>query len=218
VDSSRIRQPSILRAHRSRFARAERASALQRSRRPLRTNTEHVKYTGIEVVDDGFVLVSCGVARTLALVPKAAVLDTSPHDVRGARDARRDAAASAGDRCWKHRLRGCDELLCPVRGVGHVAGWTSRDRGPGGDTRFFDEWLGAYEEYEQEVEEIQDLGNGVVFAVFLQHARPTGSSGWVEFRDARVFLWADGLIERVTTFLDIDAARAAAERLAVERR
>jgi hypothetical protein len=29
--------------------------------------------------------------------------------------------------------------------------------------------------------------------------------------------WADGLIERVTTFLDIDEARAAAERLAQER-
>ena len=82
---------------------------------------------------------------------------------------------------------------------------------------FLEEWLGAYEEYEQEVEEIQDLGNGVTFAVLLQRARPAGSSGWVEFRDARVLLWADGLVERVNLFLDIDEARAAAERLAQER-
>jgi ketosteroid isomerase-like protein len=82
---------------------------------------------------------------------------------------------------------------------------------------FFEEWLGAYEEYEQEAEEIQDLGNGVAFAVFLQRARPAGSSGWVEFRDARVLLWSDGLIERVDAFLDLDEARAAAERLAQER-
>jgi ketosteroid isomerase-like protein len=82
---------------------------------------------------------------------------------------------------------------------------------------FFEEWLGAYEDYEQEVEELQDLGNGVAFAVFLQRGRPTGSSAWVEFRDARVLLWAGGLIERVNTFLDIDRARAAAERLAQER-
>jgi ketosteroid isomerase-like protein len=82
---------------------------------------------------------------------------------------------------------------------------------------FFEEWLGAYEEYEQEVEEIQDLGNGVAFAVFRQRGRPAGSSGWVEFRDARVLLWADGRLERVNTFLDIDRARAAAERLAEER-
>jgi ketosteroid isomerase-like protein len=82
---------------------------------------------------------------------------------------------------------------------------------------FFEEWLGAYDEYEQEVEEIQDLGNGVAFAVYLQRGRPAGSSGWVEFRDARVWLWADGLVERVNAFLDIDEARAAAERLAEER-
>jgi ketosteroid isomerase-like protein len=82
---------------------------------------------------------------------------------------------------------------------------------------FFEEWRGVYEDYEQEAEEIQDLGNGVVFAVFAQRGRPVDSTGWVEFRDARVWLWADGLIERVTTFLDIDEARAVAERLAEER-
>jgi ketosteroid isomerase-like protein len=82
---------------------------------------------------------------------------------------------------------------------------------------FFEEWWAVYEDYEQEAEEIQDLGNGVAFAVFVQRGRPVGSSGWVEFRDARVFLWADGLIERVTTFLDINEARAAAERLAESR-
>jgi ketosteroid isomerase-like protein len=82
---------------------------------------------------------------------------------------------------------------------------------------FFEEWRGAYEDYEQEAEEILDLGNGVAFAVFVQRGRPSDSTGWVEFRDARVMLWADGLMERVTTFLDIDEARAAAERLAEER-
>ena len=82
---------------------------------------------------------------------------------------------------------------------------------------FFEEWWAAYEDHESEAEEIQDLGNGVAFAVFLQRGRPVDSTGWVEFRDARVMIWADGLIERVTTFLDIDEARAAAERLAQER-
>src|SRR6516164_5751771 len=82
---------------------------------------------------------------------------------------------------------------------------------------FFEEWWAAYEDHESEAEEIQDLGNGVAFAVFVQRGRPVDSTGWVEFRDARVMLWADGLIERVTTFLDIYEARAAAERLAQER-
>jgi hypothetical protein len=82
---------------------------------------------------------------------------------------------------------------------------------------FFEEWWAAYEDHESEAEEIQDLGNGVAFAVFVQRGRPVGSTGWVEFRDARVMIWAGGLIERTTAFLDIDEARAAAERLARER-
>ena len=82
---------------------------------------------------------------------------------------------------------------------------------------FFEEWWAAYEDHESEAEEIQDLGNGVAFAMFVQRGRPVDSTGWVEFRDARVMIWADGLMERVTTFLDIDEARAAAERLAHER-
>jgi ketosteroid isomerase-like protein len=82
---------------------------------------------------------------------------------------------------------------------------------------FFEEWWAAYDDHESEAEEIQDLGNGVAFAVFLQRGRPVDSIGWVEFRDARVMIWADGLIERTTAFLDIDEARAAADRLAQER-
>jgi hypothetical protein len=51
----------------------------------------------------------------------------------------------------------------------------------------------------------------------LQRARPVGSSAWVEFRDARVLLFADGLVARVNAFVDIDEDRSAAERLAQER-
>jgi hypothetical protein len=50
-----------------------------------------------------------------------------------------------------------------------------------------------------------------------RYALSSGSGGSVEFRDARVFPCADGPIERVNTFLDVDEARAAAERLAEER-
>jgi len=37
-------------------------------------------------------------------------------------------------------------------------------------------------------------------------------------RHANVFVWVEGLIVRVTHYDDIDEARAAAERLAEERR
>jgi hypothetical protein len=62
-----------------------------------------------------------------------------------------------------------------------------------------------------------DLGAGVSFAVVVMRGRPRGSTGWIRFRYASVGSWVDGLIERSTNYLDIDEARAAAERLARER-
>ncbi len=44
---------------------------------------------------------------------------------------------------------------------------------------FMEDWLGAYEEYAMEAEEIVDLGSGVTFAVLLQRGRLVGSSGEV---------------------------------------
>ena len=82
---------------------------------------------------------------------------------------------------------------------------------------FGEDWVGAYEEFEIEPEEILDLGNGVVFAVVHQDARPTGLSGRVEQREAWVYVWVAGAAVRVTTYGDIDEARAAAERLAESR-
>jgi ketosteroid isomerase-like protein len=82
---------------------------------------------------------------------------------------------------------------------------------------FFEDWLGAYEEYAMEAEEIVDLGNGVSFAVLLQEGRLVGSSGEVQLRYASAGLWANGLMTSVTNYRDIDEARAAAERLAQER-
>jgi hypothetical protein len=81
----------------------------------------------------------------------------------------------------------------------------------------FEEWLGAYDEWQFETEERRDLGNGVTFSVWLQRGRPKGSAGCVHTRGAFVNTWVDGLVERSTNYLDIDKARAAAERLAQER-
>jgi ketosteroid isomerase-like protein len=82
---------------------------------------------------------------------------------------------------------------------------------------FFEDWIGAYEEYEIEAEEILDLGNGVVLAVVRQGGRPAGSSGDVRLRYAEVVVWLDGLIAQTTSYTDIDQARADAGRLAEAR-
>ena len=89
--------------------------------------------------------------------------------------------------------------------------------GRGAIRGLFEEWLGAYDEFEWEVEERRDLGSGVVLSVGRQRGRPRGSTGWVQIRGATVVTWVDGLIERSTNYLNVDQARAAAERLAEER-
>src|SRR6195256_293243 len=77
---------------------------------------------------------------------------------------------------------------------------------------FLDEWFGAYEELDYELEEVSHLGGGVVFAVVIQDGRLVGSDGRVRQREGWVYLWVGGSIARLTTS-DIDEARGAAERL-----
>jgi uncharacterized protein (TIGR02246 family) len=81
---------------------------------------------------------------------------------------------------------------------------------------FIEEWLGTYEELEYGLEEVRDLGNGVVFAVVVQNGRPAGSTGRLRQREGWVFVWVGGLIARLT-ISEVDEARAAAERLAQEQ-
>jgi ketosteroid isomerase-like protein len=83
---------------------------------------------------------------------------------------------------------------------------------------FLEDWWGTWGDHVAEVEEIVDLGHGVVFSPVREEGRLIGSGGHVEQRRGWVVLWAHGLIERQAAYLDIDEARAAAERLAAWRR
>ena len=79
-----------------------------------------------------------------------------------------------------------------------------------------EEWFGSYEELEFGLEEVRDLGNGVVFAVIVQNGRLVSSAGHVRQREGWVYVWLGGLIARLTTY-ELDEGRAAADRLAEER-
>jgi hypothetical protein len=82
-----------------------------------------------------------------------------------------------------------------------------------------DDWFGSFAELRMEVEEFVVLDDGVVLAVVKQEGRPVGVDGQVHQREGWAICWsADGLLVRLTTHTDIDAARAAAERLAEPRR
>jgi ketosteroid isomerase-like protein len=77
--------------------------------------------------------------------------------------------------------------------------------------------IAPYEELETALEEFRDLGNGVALTVALTRGGLKGSNHFLETRLALVTTWANGLIDRVTWYLDADEARTAAERLAESR-
>jgi ketosteroid isomerase-like protein len=81
----------------------------------------------------------------------------------------------------------------------------------------FEDWFAPYEEFVFKVEQVRDLGNGVVFGVAQEQARMRGGSGVIPRHVAFVWEFRDGLIIRTAPYTDIDEARAAAERLAEER-
>jgi ketosteroid isomerase-like protein len=82
---------------------------------------------------------------------------------------------------------------------------------------FLDAWFGVYEELDFELEEVSDLGGGVVFAVVIQDGRPVGGDGHLQQREGWVYRCVGGSIAHLSTLEGVDAARAAAERLAQER-
>jgi ketosteroid isomerase-like protein len=75
---------------------------------------------------------------------------------------------------------------------------------------FFEDWIGAFDEFEMKLEEVVDLGGGLVFAVARQRARSAGSRTDLELRHAAVAEWAEGVAALVTNYPDIDEGRAAA--------
>jgi ketosteroid isomerase-like protein len=82
---------------------------------------------------------------------------------------------------------------------------------------FLEDWFSAYEHYEVEAEQITGFGNSVTLSIVVQRGRLAGSDGVVNLRYAAVAVWRAGQVVLTTNYADIDAGRAAAERLAEER-
>ena len=83
--------------------------------------------------------------------------------------------------------------------------------------RFLEDWRSSYEELRWALEEVVDLGNGVVLAVTRQDALMAGGGAPLHEMWVYVFVWVEGMVARVIPYGDIDRARAAAERLAADR-
>jgi hypothetical protein len=110
-------------------------------------------------------------------------------------------------------------FYAPDAVISNAAGVLGTFEGRAAIRGFYEDWLGLYDDFQMEVEELRDLGNGVTFVVPIATGHPVGSSGELQMRFAGVAIWTEGVVVRQTThdYADIDVARAAAERLAQER-
>jgi ketosteroid isomerase-like protein len=76
-------------------------------------------------------------------------------------------------------------------------------------TRTIGEWVGAFDEWREEIDEIRDLGNQV-FVVATQRGRGKGSGIEIETRYALLYEVRGGQITRMTFFREPAEALAAA--------
>jgi len=92
------------------------------------------------------------------------------------------------------------ELVAPdfVWDLSSWPAWTGQPEFRGRDSfmEFFAEWIGAYEEWDQEVEGVIDAGGSQVVETTRQRGRLRGSGSWVEWRYGIVYTLEEGLISR----------------------
>jgi hypothetical protein len=55
--------------------------------------------------------------------------------------------------------------------------------------RFLEDWFGSYEELQVVIDELLDVGSGVVLTVTRQMARPVGTTGYIQQREGWVWVW-----------------------------
>ena len=99
-----------------------------------------------------------------------------------------------------------------------VSGWgLGSHAGLAAIRAFFGDWIGGFDEYHVELEELVDVGRGRVFVVARQSGRAARSRGRLRLRYAAIFVWDGGVIVRATHYQDVDEARAIARRAADKR-
>jgi ketosteroid isomerase-like protein len=120
-------------------------------------------------------------------------------------------AADSGDYDWMMSFYGPDSVFdMSPWGLGTYQGLVAI-------RAFFKDWIGAFADFEMKLEEMVDLGNGVVFAVARQTALSAGSNAPLRLRHAAVAVWENGIAVAITNYPDLEQARTVAEELASAR-
>jgi len=86
--------------------------------------------------------------------------------------------------------------------TGSWRAWTgpSEYRGTDGFMQFFGEWIAAYDDWEQNVEELVDAGANQVVGITRQRGRLHDSESWVDLEAGFVYTIEDGLLVRVDVY------------------
>src|SRR6476646_3621407 len=102
------------------------------------------------------------------------------------------------------RLQPVTDLTSPDF-IWHAGSWTawtgpSEYRGTHGFARFFDEWVAAYDDWEQDVKELVDAGTNQVVVITRQRGRLRDSDSWVDLEAGFVYRLEDGLLVRADVY------------------
>ncbi len=103
---------------------------------------------------------------------------------------------------------GADDAVLEATGLGMHFEGRKAIRG------FIQDWLGSFDDLAFEVREVRALSSDVVLVLIDQSGRPVGTLAVIQQLEAWVIRWVAGHITQLASYLDIDEARAAAERLA----
>ncbi len=82
---------------------------------------------------------------------------------------------------------------------------------------FLERWRAGFEDWSYEVEDVSDLGHGMILVAYRQSGRAANSTFIVEDRGIQVCEWRGGQIVGLRLYSDIGEARAAAEALVASR-
>ena len=128
------------------------------------------------------------------------------------------AAANSGDYDTMMTFYGPDSVWdVSPSGLGTYAGLAAI-------RNFFEDWIGALEGWRLEIEELRDLGNGIVLVIALQTGFSAGGGllrrrgPRIRLRHTSLFVWSGEVIVQATHYRDIHEARAAARAIADGRR
>jgi ketosteroid isomerase-like protein len=112
-------------------------------------------------------------------------------------------------RAFQATLRATDQTAADfVWDLSTLEGWPDAQEysGPEGVNDFMAKWTEAYDEFEQDLEDVIDAGGEHVVSIIRQRGRPRGSQSWVDLRFGIVWTVTEGDLRRARVYRTAEEA------------